>query len=57
MNVVRPTSQAKLPPEEVIRLRAYEIYEQRGRGEGHELDDWLEAEREVLEDEVIKEPA
>lgn len=34
--------------EERIRIRAYEIYEQRGRREGHALDDWLEAQAEVL---------
>jgi Protein of unknown function (DUF2934) len=32
--------------QEQIRLRAYELHEQRGR-EGHELDDWLQAESEV----------
>ncbi|HET9304515.1 MAG TPA: DUF2934 domain-containing protein [Candidatus Sulfotelmatobacter sp.] len=31
-----------------IRLRAYELYEQRGRGEGHEVEDWLKAEAEVI---------
>jgi hypothetical protein len=31
-----------------IRMRAYELYEQRGSYEGHELDDWLQAERQVL---------
>jgi hypothetical protein len=29
-----------------IRLRAYEIWQQRGGGDGHALDDWLTAERE-----------
>jgi len=33
---------------EVIRLRAYKIYEQRGREHGHDLDDWLIAEAEVV---------
>ena len=33
--------------EEQIRQRAYELYEARGRGEGHDLDDWLQAEAEV----------
>jgi hypothetical protein len=33
--------------QEQIRHRAYELYEQRGRDEGHELDDWLQAESEV----------
>jgi hypothetical protein len=31
-----------------IRQRAYELYEQRGCAPGHENDDWLVAEREVL---------
>jgi len=34
--------------EEAIRLRAYSIYEQRGREHGHDLDDWLIAEAEVV---------
>ncbi len=35
------------PVEQQIRLRAYQIFEQRGRKEGHALDDWLQAERQV----------
>lgn len=34
--------------EEVIRSRAYKIFEQRGREHGHDLDDWLIAEAEVV---------
>jgi hypothetical protein len=34
--------------EEAIRSRAYSIYEQRGREHGHDLDDWLIAEAEVV---------
>ena len=30
-----------------IRRRAYEIYLERGENPGCELDDWLQAEREV----------
>ncbi len=33
--------------QEQIRQKAYELYEQRGRKDGHELDDWLKAESEV----------
>ena len=33
--------------EEAIRERAYELYEQRGRLDGHALDDWLIAEAEM----------
>jgi hypothetical protein len=32
---------------EEIRCRAYELYEQRGREDGHQLEDWLRAEAEV----------
>lgn len=31
-----------------IRRRAYKIYEQRGRTNGSELEDWVQAETEVL---------
>jgi len=34
--------------EEQIRLRAYELYEAHGREDGHEVDDWLQAEAEIL---------
>jgi regulation of enolase protein 1 (concanavalin A-like superfamily) len=42
-----PTS---CPPEleERIRFRAFQLYDQRGGIIGHDLDDWLEAEREVM---------
>ncbi|MEW6143518.1 MAG: DUF2934 domain-containing protein [Thermodesulfobacteriota bacterium] len=32
---------------DIIERKAYEIFEQRGRQPGKELDDWLEAERIV----------
>jgi hypothetical protein len=34
--------------EHEIRIRAYELYEQHGARNGHALDDWLQAEYEVL---------
>ena len=34
--------------EEQIRQRAYVLYEARGRSHGRALDDWLQAEKEVL---------
>lgn len=33
--------------EERIRRRAYELYERRGREDGHETEDWLRAEAEL----------
>jgi hypothetical protein len=33
--------------EETLRARAYELYEQRGRADGHDLQDWLQAKAEA----------
>jgi Protein of unknown function (DUF2934) len=35
--------------EEEIRVRAYELYEQEGRQEGHDTEYWLRAESEIME--------
>jgi hypothetical protein len=32
---------------DLIRKKAYELYEKRGRKSGHSMEDWLEAERIV----------
>ena len=34
--------------EKEVQMRAYELYEQRGKGHGLALHDWLVAEAEVL---------
>jgi hypothetical protein len=41
-------SQKKNIHDEIARV-AYELYEKRGRAHGHELEDWSEAERIVME--------
>ena len=33
--------------EETIRARAYELFEARGREDGHDLEDWFCAEEEI----------
>ena len=35
--------------EKEVQVRAYELYEQHGRRQGSALQDWLEAEGEVLD--------
>lgn len=35
--------------DEQIRIRAYELYRERGNAPGDDLRDWLEAEREYSE--------
>jgi H+-transporting ATPase len=37
-----------------ITKRAYELYQQRGRQDGQALQDWLQAERQIREDESHK---
>ena len=44
----RVASAEPLRIEEEIRNRAYELFEARGREEGHELEDWLRAEADIL---------
>ena len=41
---------SKKEREEQTRLKAYELYEQRGYLPGNELDDWFEAERLIKEE-------
>jgi hypothetical protein len=55
LNQVKPRSeghtQVELQAE--IRLRAYKLYEERGKTEGYALEDWLRAEAEILRPERI----
>jgi hypothetical protein len=38
--------------EQEIRRRAYELYLERGEEPGHDLEDWLQAERELASHEI-----
>jgi hypothetical protein len=44
----RGAQQVDLEIEEQIRVRAYELFEQRGRHEGFDREDWERAKAEVL---------
>ena len=48
-----PTKVTKSVPDlqERIRLRAYGLYQERGTN-GHEVDDWLQAESEVTQQQA-----
>lgn len=49
----KPIAVARPPDvEEEVRKRAYELFQARGGEEGHELEDWLQAEREVRDRET-----
>lgn len=49
-----PSTAASEPEqlEDQIRARAYELYESRGREDGHDLEDWLRAEEETAREKV-----
>ena len=38
--------------EQEIRRRAYELYLERGEEPGHDLEDWLQTERELANHEI-----
>ena len=40
---------AEFAEPDAIARRAYELFEKRGREMGHDLDDWLRAEHELME--------
>jgi hypothetical protein len=46
-NELHPTTPITELAYQEIRVRAYELFEQRGREPGHDLDDWLQAEAEL----------
>jgi hypothetical protein len=35
-----------------LAKKAYELYVQRGQEDGHDIEDWLEAERQILPKEI-----
>jgi hypothetical protein len=39
--------------EEIIRQRAYHFFEQRGYEHGHDLEDWLRAEAEIMGKKLV----
>jgi hypothetical protein len=45
----REPAEAAFVETEAVSRRAYELFQQRGREPGHELDDWLRAEHELKE--------
>ena len=48
------SSRAHLPTHDEIQLRAYWIHLDRGGEHGHDLEDWIQAERELIENPAPK---
>ncbi len=49
--VPKAANARQVPTTEEIAIRAYEIYQARSGGPGTDLDDWLQAERELSREE------
>ena len=47
---LRPKHEQALSTKEQIEARAYELYLQRGRKDGQDLEDWLTAEKELTQE-------
>ena len=45
----QPETVPGAPMREEIELRAYQIYIERGGAHGQDVEDWLQAERELVE--------
>ena len=43
----QPSPGENSPNQDEVARRAYELYQARGGGPGHELEDWLHAEQDV----------
>ena len=48
------TRKVSMPTDEAVARRAHEIFEDRGGTDGHDLDDWLMAESELLSERAVR---
>ena len=49
VTVMMPTAPPEPMLEQAIRQRAYQLYIERGMAPGHAIDDWLQAEAELVQ--------
>jgi hypothetical protein len=46
---MRKETTSSVDVDQRIRQRAFQLFELRGRQDGHDFDDWLQAEAEILD--------
>ena len=44
---IDPMDPSHAPREELVRRKAYELYELRGKTEGHAMEDWVKTESKI----------
>ena len=47
-NQTEASTNIRYPTEEEVRYRAYQLHTQRGCQPGHEVEDWLQAQQDLL---------
>jgi len=48
VSTAKPDESSLELTEDIIRVRAYQFYEERSYEDGHDLEDWLRAEGEII---------
>jgi hypothetical protein len=48
ISTAKPDKSSLELTEELIRVRAYQLYEERGSEGGHDIEDWLRVEAEIV---------
>jgi len=48
VSTAKPDESSLELTENIIRTRAYQFYEERGYEDGHDLEDWLRAQSEII---------
>lgn len=49
-------SEQARPTHDELEIRAYEIYIDRGRSDGHDVEDWLQAKQQLLAKQANPKP-
>ena len=52
LSTTKQSTESSSALNEQILCRAYELYQQRGGEDGHDLDDWLQAQSEMTQPKV-----
>ena len=48
ISTVKPDEGSLELTEDIVRVRAYRFYEERGREDGHDREDWFRAQAEIV---------
>jgi hypothetical protein len=51
-----PLNATEPPDHQQVLIRAYELYRQRGGEDGHDVEDWLQAEAEITVQQAASQP-